>query len=223
MLGRIASCYENTALRTAVGAVVVLAALVWVTEMTLRTAVPLVVLLAAMTVLDVVDAEYDLPDGTNGLGYGTAVFVAGAYVAVIDPSPRVGGLLALAGLWFAFDGATTVRYAPSRTKHEYVSDLDDDGSGEVLLRMQTLNVVYQGLRDAAEPKTATALAADLDLTDSRVESALGYLETRGRVERIEGRYRATPPRWGRLTPVVRFLVWLPRRLLRPFHRLAVRE
>ncbi|WP_247004212.1 hypothetical protein [Halosolutus gelatinilyticus] len=220
MLSRIGSLYENKPFRTVIGTIGVLAVFVSFTEMTLRTTVPLAVMLFAVLLHDAADEEYDLPDGTNLLVYGTSVFTAGAYLAIVNSPPQVGGLLALTGLWFVFDGATTMRYEPSREDHEYVSDLDDDDSGEILLRMQTLNVVYQGLRDASEPQTAAALAADLDLTESRVESALGFMETKGRVDRIENRYRAVPPRWGRLDPAVQALVWLPRRVIRPFRRLA---
>lgn len=214
-----AALYENKPLRTIVGTVGVLVALVAFTEITLQTVAPVAFIFIALMAHDVVDETHDLPEGTNWIVYGASVAVAGTYIAVADLTPWVGGLLALAGLWFVVDGATAIRYGPSRTKHEYVSDLDDE-MGELMLRIQTLNVVYQTLADAPEPQTAEALATDVNLTESRVESALGYLESTGRVERVGNQYRAEPPRWGRVTPGVEFLVWLPRRVVRPFHRVA---
>lgn len=220
MDSRIVALYENDHFSTIVGTVGILALLVAFTDMTLRTSVPLILLLGAMVTYDVLDELYNLPEGTNWLVYGVSVFAVGVYCVFTFPLPWVGSLLALAGLWFVFDGVTAIRYGPSRTTHEYVSDLEADQTGETMLRMQTLNVVYQGLRDAPEPQTAPALATDLDLTESRVESALGFLESRGRVEQEGNHYRAEPPRWGRLTPVVQFLVWLPRRIGRPFRRVT---
>jgi len=221
MASRIGSLYENKILRTVVGTVGVLVALVLFTEMTPRTVAPITFIFGAMMAHEAIDEAYGLPEGANWLAYGASLFVAGIYLAVADLAPWVGGLLALAGLWFVFDGATTIRYGASRTTHEYVSDLDDE-SGETMLRMQTLNVVYQALKDTAEPQSPEELATDLDLTESRVERALGFLDSEGRIEQLGGQYRAESPRWGRVTPIVEFFVWLPRRVVRPFRRIAVK-
>lgn len=221
MVHRVTSLWQNTHLRELVGSLGILAVFVVFTDMTLRTIVPIVVLLSGLVGHDIADDRYGLPNGANVLVYGATVVVAGAYWALIGPTPWVGSVLAVGGLWFVFDGATTIRYEPSQTTHEYVADLDgESGAGEAMLRMQTLNVVYQTLRDATEPATVSELATDVDLTESRVASALGFLESKGQVERIDDRYRAEPPRWGRLTPVVSFLTWLPKRTLRPFRRIA---
>lgn len=221
MVPHLASLYKNETFRSIIGTVGVLAALVLFTEMTLQTAVPLFLIFGAWMAHDVVDELHDLPEGTNLFVYGASLVAAGIYWMAVLPLPWVGGLFALVGLWFVFDGATTIRHGPSRTEHEYVSDLDDEtGAGEMMLRMQTLNVVNQALNDAPEPQTAPELATDVDLTESRVESALGYLESKGRVERVGNQYRAEPPQWGRVTPIVDFLVWLPRRIVRPFRRVA---
>ncbi len=220
MAHRLASLHEDKFLRVIVATVVVLGGFVTFTEMTLRSIVPILVIFVAVEAHNVVDEMYALPAGSNGLAYGASVFIAGVYVAAIHPpNSWIGGLLALVGLWFVFDGVTIIKDEPSRTEHEYVSDLDDE-MGEVMHRMQTLNVVYQALRDTSEPKTATELATDLDLTESRVGSALGFLQSKGRIEQVGNQYRAEPPRWGRVTPVVQFLVWLPRRVSRPFRRVA---
>ena len=55
-----------------------------------------------------------------------------------------------------------------------MSGLDDE-TGEVMFRLQTLNVVYQTLEEASEPQTAAEIATACGLTESRAESALGYL------------------------------------------------
>lgn len=220
---RITLLYENDNFRTIVGTVGILVLLVAFTEMTLQTAVPLFLIFGAMMAHDVVDELYDLPEGTNLFVYGASIIAVGIYWMAVFPLPWVGGLFALVGLWFVFDGVTTIRYESAQTgpEFEYVSDLDDEtGAGEMMLRMQTLNVVYQTLTDAPEPQTAPELATDVDLTESRVESALGYLESKGRVERVGNQYRAEPPLWGRATPIVDFLVWLPRRIVRPFRRVT---
>ncbi|WP_137290649.1 hypothetical protein [Natronorubrum halophilum] len=216
----IALVRENKPLRTVVGTVGVLAVLVVFTEVTLRTIVPITVIFGAVMAHDLLDEIYDLPEGANWLAYGAAIFVVGIAFVVIHPAPWGGSLFALVGLWFVFDGVTIIRYGPSRTTHEYLSALEEDQMGETMLRMQTLNVVYQGLRDASEPQTVPGLATDLDLTESRVESALEFLESRGRVEQEGNRCRVEPSRWGRLTPVVKFLIWLPRRVVRPFRRIT---
>lgn len=218
MSRRIASLLESGPLRSIVATVVVLGGLVGLSGMTVRDGIPVLVIFASVLVHDVADDAYDLPNGTNWIIYGAAVAAAGGYLAVVS-SPLLGAPVAVAGLWFVLDGATIVRYGPAGTPHEYVTDIDV-GSGETMLRIQTLHVVFRTLRDATGPRTAAALAAEVDLTESRVESALEYLAHEGRVERVGDRYRAIPPRWGRLTPVVRFLGWLPRRVGRPFRRMA---
>lgn len=218
MSRRIASLRESGPLRSIVAAVLVLGGLVGVGGMSFRDSVPILVIFASVMINDLVDDAYDLPAGTNWIVYGAAVAAAGSYLALVS-NPWFGALVAVAGLWFVLDGATIVRYGPARTPHEYVTDLEA-GSGETMLRIQTLHVVYRALRDAPGPRTAAALATEVDLTESRVESALEYLVHEGRVERVEDRYRAIPPRWGRLTPIVRFLGWLPRRVGRPFRRMA---
>ncbi len=219
MVHRIMSLYENEHLQTIIGTVAVLIVFVAFTEMTLRTVAPLVIVFSGMMIYDVIGESYDLPEGTNWLFYGASVFAAGTYL-MISNLTSFGGLLALCGLWFVFDGITKIRYGPSQTTHEYVSDLDN-GMTETMLRMQTLNVVYQTLRASTKSRTVAEIATDCELTESRVESALKYLESNGRVMQEENRYHAESPRFGRLEPVVQFLVWIPHRVLRPFRRIVV--
>ncbi|NUC73461.1 hypothetical protein HTZ84_14250 [Haloterrigena sp. SYSU A558-1] len=218
MCPRLASLRESKPLRSIVGTVVVLAVFVGLSGMALREIAPVFVVFASTMVHEIADDIYDLPAGTNWLIYGTGLAAAGGCLAFLS-SASLGAVMVLAGLWFVLDGAMTVRYGPARTRHEYVTDLEDD-AGETMLRIQTMHVVSQALRDASGPRTVAALATEVDLTESRVESTLEYLAHKGRVERVGDRYRAIPPRWGRLTPVVRFLGWLPRRVGRPFRRLA---
>lgn len=219
MVLRITSLHENEHLQTIFGTVAVLTVFVAFTEITLRTVAPLVIMFSGITIHDVIDESYDLPKGTNWLFYGASVFAAGTYL-MISNLTSFGSLLALCGLWFVFDGITKIRYEPSQTTHEYVSDLDSEMT-ETMLRMQTLNGVYQTLRASAKPQTVAEIATDRELTESRVKSALRYLESKGRVVQEENRYHAAPPRFGRLEPVVQFLVWIPRRVLRPFRRIVV--
>jgi hypothetical protein len=117
----------------------------------------------------------------------------------------------LVGLWFVLDGAITIRYGSVQTPHEFVSEAES----EAMLRMQILHTVHRALRESDQPHTPAELAEACDLTESRVRSALEYLEHRGQVNRSEKGYRAVPQTWGRLTPVVRFGAWLPHRILRP--------
>ncbi|MFC4986225.1 hypothetical protein [Saliphagus infecundisoli] len=220
MNDRITLLYENSHFRTLVVSVGILVLFVAFTGMTLQTAIPIVILCGAMMGREIADEFYDLPEGTNWLVYGASLVAVGAYWMVVSSPPWVGGFLGLVGVWFVFDGVTTIQYGRSRTIPEYVSDLEKQRWGETMIQMQTLNVIYQDLKNADGPRTAPELAADLDLTESRIERALEYLEHEGRIEHENSHYRVDPPRWGRLTPVVQFVVWLPRRVSRPFRRVT---
>lgn len=210
--------WENSHIREVVGIAGILAILLVFTGMTWQSITPIAILSVGMLGHDIADERYDLPEGTNWLVYGTTVVITGVFLVALG-GIRVGGLLALVGCWFTFDGATTVRYEPHQTSHEYVSGLDNQQS-EAMLRMQTLNSVYQRLKTTDEPQTTRELAADLDLTVSRTESALDFLGSKGRVEQVGNRHRAKPSRWGRLAPAIRFIHWIPQRILRPFSRIA---
>ena len=210
--------WVNNHVREVVGTVGILAILLVFTGMTWQSITPIAILSAGMLGYDIADERNDLPTGANWLVYGTTVVITGVFLVALG-GIWIGSLLALVGCWFAFDGATTIRYEPRRSSHEYVSDLDNQ-QREAMLRMQTLSSVYQQLRTADEPQTTTEIAADLDLTVSRTESALDFLVSKGRAEQLGSRYRAEPSRWGQLAPAVRFIRWLPQRFLRPFSRVA---
>ncbi|SDY14875.1 response regulator [Halobellus clavatus] len=197
-------------LRTFVGAVGVFAALVVFTEHTVRSLAPVLILSAGMLTYSAMDEAYDLPSGTNWLVYGLGLVAVGVFL-MLSYTAWIGGVALLAGFWFVFDGAVTIRYGSARTPHEFVSGAES----EAMLRMQILHTVHRALRESDQPHTPGELAEACDLTESRVRSALEYLEQRGQVSRTEGEYRAVPQTWGRLTPVVRFGAWLPHRILRP--------
>lgn len=223
MVSRFAALSRNEHLRTVVGTVLAIAVLVILTDATFRTIVPFGLLMLGLFVNEVIDDRFDPPRGTNWLIYGVSVVFAGVALAIIVDRSWFALVLVVPGLWFVLDGATTMVYEPERPRHEFLADVDEESSSEVMFRMQTLNRLYQGLRDESEPKTAAELADEVGIKESRVESALEYLVSKGKVERSGDRYEAIPPRWGRLTPVVSFLVWVPRRLVRPFRRLATAE
>lgn len=200
-------------LRTFVGAVGVFAALVVFTEYTIRSLAPVLILSAGMLTYSAMDEAYDLPGGTNWLVYGLGLVAVGVFLT-LSYTAWIGGVVLLVGLWFVLDGAITIRYGSVQTPHEFVSGAES----EAMLRMQILHTVYRTLRESDQPHTPTELAEACDLTESRVRSALEYLERRGQVSRTDEEYRAVPQTWGRLTPVVRFGAWLPHRILRPIRQ-----
>jgi DNA-binding transcriptional ArsR family regulator len=197
-------------LRTFVGAACVFAALVVFTDQTVRSLAPVLMLSAGMLTYSAMDEAYDLPRGTNRLVYGLGLVAVGVFLP-LRTMPWIGGVALLAGFWFVLDGAVTIRYGPARTPHEFVSGAES----EAMLRMRILHTVHRALRESDQPQTPAELAEACDLTESRVSSALAYLEQRGQVSRTEGEYKTVPQTWGRLTPVVQFGAWLPNRILRP--------
>lgn len=220
MVSRFAALSRNEHLRTVAGTVVAIVVLLVLTDVTLRTIAPLAVILVGMVAHEVADDVFDLPRGSNWLVYGSSVVLAGVAIAFIAETWWFPLVLVVPGLWFVLDGATTMVYEPEHTRHEFLADVDEESSSEVMFRMQTLNRLYQALRDASAPRTAAELADEVGMQESAVESALGYLMSEGKVERSGDRYEAVAPRWGRATPVVSFLVWIPRRLVKPLRRLA---
>ncbi|WP_256299135.1 hypothetical protein [Haloarchaeobius salinus] len=208
---------DERPLLTAAATVAFLVGLVVLTEATPRSVLPIAVLFGGFALWNVVDASVDAPEGSNWVVFGGLVACVGALLALVDGSVLLGAAVVAAGLWFVADGATTVLYAPATERPAFLSGIDED-SGEAMRRMGTLQTVYQRLAAADGPVTPAELAADLELTEQRAADALSYLETQGRAEQTGDGYRATPPRWGRFDPVVRFAGWLPRRLLRPVSR-----
>jgi len=213
---------ENDHARDVAGVFVLGVLLVALTEMDASTAALLFLLVGGVAVTNWLIDAHDLPDETSQGAYGGLVIAAAALVAATTPLTAAvlafSGVLAAFGAWCVLDAYTSFRYADDTDTHAFLRGADDD-STEVLLRMQTMNAVNQELKDADGPRTPSELAAALDLTETRIEPALSYLASRGHAERVENGYRATPPRWGRLHPLVAFARWLPRRVLAPARRL----
>ena len=210
--------HSNQNLRTAVGVAVGLAVLSFLTDSAIDV-VPIAVLSVGMLAYSVADDRYSLPDGTDRVVYGAGVSLAGAAFSVAYSAVGMGGALAAAGLWFVLDGTTAVLYGTEGTEHEYVSETDE-GSKGVMSRMMALREVYVAVKDASEPRTPEELAEEHGFDEQRTESALEYLDSRGRVSEERGRYRPEPQRWGKATPLFEFLTWLPKRVFRPFYLIA---
>ncbi|WP_135303970.1 hypothetical protein [Haloarcula amylovorans] len=217
---------ENEHVRSLLGVVALAGILVALSDADPTTLVPMLALLGGVTAINAATDVFVLPEETPRLGYGVLVLLLGLAFPVFGTDPgqtrlgyALGGLIATCGAWLVFDAYTAMRFEESSDRHEFVSGGDDD-SAEVMFRLQTLNVVNQALQDAEMPQSPADLAAEIDLTATRVEPALSYLETKGPAERTPDGYRATPPRWGRLHPIVAFGRWLPRRLFAPLRRLS---
>ncbi|ESS06664.1 MAG: hypothetical protein A07HB70_01385 [uncultured archaeon A07HB70] len=204
---------ERDTLLTVGGTLLLFAVLVGATEATVRSFAPILGLFGGMLAYEVADDLYDLPDGTNWTVYGLGIGFAGVVFA-LNHVVWAGGLLVVTGAWFVVDGATRIRYGSVQTVHEFVSGLEDDA----MLKMQVMNTVYRTLRGSDDPLTVAELAECCDLTESRVGSALDYMEHRGQVISTGAGYRAKPQRWGKATPVARALRWVPRRVVRPVTR-----
>lgn len=215
--------FESERVRSFALTAVVVAALVALTDFPVSAGVVLLTLSAGAATVEVADDAYGLPDGTTELVYGGLLVAVGVGFVVTGAGHLAGAVFVLAGGWFALDAATAIRYGTPRERHDYVAGIGDDRS-EFMLRTQVMGSVYHRLRDADRPRTVEELAVDLDLTESRVRGALDYLEAKGKVAPVgDDCYRATPPRWGRLAPVAKFAVWLPRRLVRPATRVLGRR
>ncbi|GAA0658039.1 hypothetical protein [Salarchaeum japonicum] len=214
---------ENDHARELGGVVALAVLLAAFTDMDASTAALMVGLLGGVTATNWLIDAYDLPGETSRGAYGLLVVLAAAFVAIttVPRTPAVvafAGLLAAFGAWSVLDAYTAFRYEDDADTHAFLRGVDDDGT-EVMLRMQTMNAINRELKNADGTRTPSELADALALTETRVEPALSYLASKGHAERVEDGYRATPPRWGRLHPVVAFARWLPRRILAPARRL----
>lgn len=182
-----------------------------------RTAVPVTILFAGIIAHSVADERWNLPRGSTNCAFGVLALLAGAYWLVVRGSTTSALAVTVAGSWFVFDGVTIVRHGRNGASDGSTGEAPN-GHGEAILRLQTRTQAKRTLETAPEPRTAVALAAELDLTESRVRDALEYLQEAGYVESVEDGYRASPSRWGRLDPIARVVVWVPKRIVRPFRR-----
>jgi hypothetical protein len=211
---------HNQSFRVAIGVAVGLAVMALSAD-SVTDVVPIAVLAVGVVSYRFLEDLYCLPTGTERIFYGAAsVSLAGGGLVVTAYSAVwVGVGLGIVGAWFVFDGATAVLYGQESTEHEYVSETGED-SEEVMSRMRSLRKVYVAVKDAPEPRTFEEIAENHRFDEQRTESALEYLDSRGRVSEEGGRYRAEPQRWGKVTPVVEFFTWLPKRVFRPFYLIA---
>ncbi|WP_435345617.1 hypothetical protein [Haloarchaeobius sp. HRN-SO-5] len=215
------SSSDTSAFLTVPLSVALVAGLVVLTDVTARSVLPLALAFLGTTAWNLAEDVYDLPDGSNWLFYGGLAVAVGITMPIVGQPVQVGVVLVVAGVWFVADGATRMRYDSPRERPAFLSGIDDD-SAEAMRRMGTLQVVYRQVESADGPVSAPELASALELTEGRVGDALTFLEETGKVTRDGDRYSTVPPRWGKLDPVVRFAVWIPRRLTRPFRRVATR-
>jgi hypothetical protein len=204
---------ERDTLQTIGGTLLLFAVLIGFTDATLQAFAPLLGLFGGMLVHEVAEDLYDLPEGTNWFIYGLGIIFSGA-VLVFTYSVWAGGLLVAAGAWFVLDGTTKIRYGPVSSTHEFVSESENDA----IPKMLALNKVYRTLQNSNQHRTVKELAASCDLAEPRVNSALNYLEHRDQVAYTNKGYRAQPQKWGKATPLIRFLKWLPRRVVQPAKR-----
>lgn len=211
------SLVENPIVR-GVGALGGTLAIVFVLgEIPPRNAVPVTILFTGMIAHSVGDELWDLPRGSSNCAFGVVALLAGTYWLVVSGSSASALVVTIAGSWFVFDGATMARYG----RNDVSNDTEDSfgGYAEAMLTLQARIYVHRALENASEPRTASALATECDLTESRVGAALEHLQKAGYVETVEDGYRAVPSRWGPLAPIVRFAAWVPKRIVRPVRRL----
>lgn len=197
------------------GLFALLAAFALSTESTMQGVVPLAIMVGGVLGYDVVMELAEFPNGSKQLVYGTAVLIAGGTIAFFGSS-WFGGLFAIFGCWIALDGMTILRYEQRTVPPECFGKMDTK-TVKIRLRMETVNRVLHHLRNATEPQTPAEVSVALDLTESRTKAALDCLLTNGRIEHVDSRVQAEPPRWERLDAAVQSLRWLPRRLLQPLY------
>lgn len=208
---------ERDTLQTVGGTLLLFTILIGFTDATLWSFAPLLGLFVGMLVYEVTDDLYDLPEGASRVIYGLGIGFAGVFF-IFSYDVRLGGLVAAVGTWFMIDGVTKVRYGQLTPTHEFASGAED----EAMLRMQVMNTVYRTLQDSDTPRTTLELAESCDLTRSRVSSALEYMEHRNQVIHTAEGYCTKSQKWGKATPLLGFLRWVPRRLVRPLNRMRYR-
>jgi hypothetical protein len=205
---------NNTHARRAGGLLILVFILLYIDGMELSEVFPIMTILAAGAVYRSLNHEYSVSQGYKSLILGSGFIIAGSYMFIIQMS-WVGVLTVSVGVWFIFDGIVAIQY-DTRERTNYLSSGNKNGIDETMLRIYTASAVYNDLSDAKEPQAATDIATSLDLTESRVNMALLFLENKGHIEKVDDGYRPIVGRWGVMTPIVRFAVWLPKRIARPF-------
>ncbi|WP_152423340.1 hypothetical protein [Haloterrigena salina] len=171
--------------------------------------------LIGVILIDFVGYISDISRGTKRVIFGITL-IAVMMIFILSNLGLIGGIFGVVGLWFLLDGITIHQYGTSTAVDSYVATAERE---EAMLRLQLLNRVYQHLRKSPEPQSITTLASELDLTESRVQAALNYLESKNQIEKINDQYRAIPPKWGMVTPVVLFGLWIVKSIISPFRRI----
>ena len=172
------------------------------------------VVLAVVAAFEVLEDHTDvaLPPGAKGLAFGLmAVAVSVAWTALDGFDPSL-GVLAAFGAWALFDGVQ--RYRRTDAYPDRGGEWDDLDAGESMLRMQVTGTVGRALLD--EPRTPEELAADLDLTRTRVDRTLAFMTDGGYAYEANGVYYADENQFGGVAFVRRTLGGAVRRFLRPF-------
>jgi hypothetical protein len=208
---------QDSHIRNIGGLIVILTALVIGADFQVDQILPPAAIIISGILYNSIEKEHKLPAGSKNAIVGFGFIVAGisAYISVFN---IVGSALSLVGFWFIFDGFVTSRYS-SESVPDRPSMNSRKGVDEAMLQIYTTNMVYRMLSNAREPQPASKIGEDLDLTESRVNRTLSLLENRDRIKNVEGGYIAIPSRWGLMGPFVRFLIWVPKRVLRPFIQL----
>lgn len=148
-----------------------------------------VLIVFAVTVTGVrtlVDA-FEYPDALKTVGLGVAFLSVSAYwffgSVAHGPDLLVAALTAL-GAVYVLIGA--LQYRAGSEDESGVEPVGDESGDEEPLTARVRRTVADAVRD--ERRTTRELAADLDLTQARVEGALTLLEQQGRVYRQGGVY-----------------------------------
>lgn len=210
-----AALHEQKFFRHLVLGALLFVGLAVLTDHTLWTFAPAFGIAVAWELFDVAAIVYDLSKGVRPVLVGVVLTGVSAYWLGFGAEKAWVPTVALVfGLWLVADGYKTYRDGPvSRPTGPYLEGLEGQ-AGEAMYRMQTLGRVARAVR--SQPRPPDQLAMDLGLTEEHVEEILETIESRGMVARSGGVYRANESRFRKTTSVVRFLRWVPRRLLRPF-------
>lgn len=204
---------KRDTLQTVGGTLLLFVLVIRFTDATARSFAPLLGLFGGILIYEVAEDLYDLPDGTNWMFYGLGLSFAGVYLLLNYAAWT--GVLVAAGAWFIIDGATQARYGTLNSKHEYITGPEN----QAIPKMWAINNIHRTLQDTEQPLTPEQIADSCSLTETRARTALNYLKHRGQVTRSEQGYRAKPQKWGKATPAVQLLKWIPRRILRPMKRM----
>jgi DNA-binding transcriptional ArsR family regulator len=197
---------------------------IW-SDMSFRVLVPIIAFSLSIVIGDAVIDAYDLPSGVKGIPFGLALVIVALFGVLTDAkfltdastvaiSLAFYTVFCLFGAWFVFDGIQQYRYRDHDEQSSSIEDFITDDTDEMMLRFQMSGTVARAVRD--EPRTVSELAEDLDLTESRVERSLVALSEEDMVYRSDDTYHASVYMTDKLSPVKRFVRWVPRRLVRPF-------